>query len=231
MHDLKFVGITPSKLRLQIRSFKVQNKGRMVTELLKENNYFWFHFFFFFFWGFFNILVVDISASYPKQLGQLYEIIFIWIFYVVIIWASQFLGPLLWPCICSHRNSKLNLLVLLMLLKLVLNIIIKLLTSKYNIIVLCEDFRLYYLPCAHSIIFTSIFRIQNMKVFFFFSSSLTSFVKVDWPWTLLERFRDFDTNKNNRTSIIFLIRWKRGLTENERSSKWETCNWFIVPNN
>lgn len=125
-------------------------------------------FFLFFFWGFFNILVVDISASYPKQLGQLYEIIFIWIFYVVIIWASQFLGQLLWSCICSHRNSKLNLLVLLMLLKLVLNIIIKFLTSKYNIIVLYEDFRLYYLPCAHSIIFTSIFRIQNMKVFFFF---------------------------------------------------------------
>lgn len=185
---------------------------------------------FFFFLGFFNILVVGISATYPKQLGQLYEIIFIWIFYVVIIWASQFLGQLLWPCICSHRNSKLNLLVLLMLLKLVLNIIIKLLTSKYNIIVLYEDFRLYYLPCAHSIIFTLIFRIQNMKVFFS-SSSLTSFVKVDWQWTLQERSRDLDTNKNNRTSIIFLIRWKRGLTENERSSKWETCNWFIVPNN
>lgn len=67
--------------------------------------------------------------------------------------------------------------------------------------------------------------------FFFFLSSLTSFVKVDWQWTLLERSRDLDTNKNNRTSIIFLIRWKRGLTENERSSKWETCNWFIVPNN
>lgn len=69
-----------------------------------------------------------------------------------------------------------------------------------------------------------------MKVFFS-SSSLTSFVKVDWQWTLQERSRDLDTNKNNRTSIIFLIRWKRGLTENERSSKWETCNWFIVPNN